>query len=79
MLIAGNGHVRKDRGVPTALARLGEAGVLSVAFTEVQQGETDPSGYAVEWHAATLPFDYVWFTPRATDADPCEGMRKSSK
>jgi uncharacterized iron-regulated protein len=75
VLIAGTGHVRKDRGVPRALARNGEASVVSVAFAEVAHDQTDPASYGAEWHAEVPPFDYVWFTPRATDADPCEGMR----
>ena len=75
VLIAGTGHVRKDRGVPRALARNGETSVVSVAFAEVAHDQMDPASYGAEWHAEVPPFDYVWFTPRATDADPCEGMR----
>lgn len=75
VLIAGTGHVRKDRGVPRALARSGESSVVSVAFTEVAHDHIDPASYGTFWHAEAPPFDYVWFTPRATDADPCEGMR----
>jgi uncharacterized iron-regulated protein len=75
VLIAGTGHVRKDRGVPRELARLGEGSLVSVAFAEVMHDERDPARYGAEWHADRPPFDFVWFTPRATDADPCEGMR----
>jgi uncharacterized iron-regulated protein len=64
ILIAGNGHVRKDRGVPWYLARLKPgARVVSVALLEVR----DEVGRA----PADLPYDYVWFTPRVDDADPC--------
>jgi uncharacterized iron-regulated protein len=75
VLVAGTGHARKDRGVPRELARLGETSVVSVAFAEVEHGQVDPARYGAVWHAEVPPFDYVWFTPRATDADPCEGMR----
>jgi hypothetical protein len=46
-----------------------------VSFQEVRHGETDVSAYADD----TAPFDFVWFTPRASDADPCaefHGARK---
>ena len=76
VLIAGTGHVRIDRGVPWELSRRVETHSVSVAFAEVTHGEIDPLKYAAIWHADTLPFTYVWFTPRATDEDPCAGMRK---
>jgi uncharacterized iron-regulated protein len=64
ILIAGNGHVRKDRGVPWYLARLEpEARVVSIALLEVQDDVHRPP--------ADLPYDYVWFTPRVDDSDPC--------
>jgi uncharacterized iron-regulated protein len=64
ILIAGNGHIRKDRGVPWYLARL-EPGVrvVSIALLEVQDDVRRPP--------ADLPYDYVWFTPRVDDRDPC--------
>jgi uncharacterized iron-regulated protein len=76
VLIAGTGHARKDRGVPGDLARLGEKSVVTLAFAEVEHGEVDPAHYGTFWHVPTPPFDFVWFTPRATDDDPCEGMKK---
>jgi uncharacterized iron-regulated protein len=64
ILIAGNGHVRKDRGVPWYLGRLEPgARVVSIALLEVQNDIREPS--------ADLPYDYVWFTPRVDDPDPC--------
>jgi uncharacterized iron-regulated protein len=65
VLIAGNGHVRKDRGVPWYLARLRPAArTVSVGLLEVQDEMRAP--------APDLPYDYVWFTPRVDDGDPCE-------
>ncbi len=49
--------------------------IASVAFIEVDDGEPKPAGYAAKWHAAELPFDFVVFTPRASDEDACAGMR----
>jgi uncharacterized iron-regulated protein len=72
VLIAGAGHVRVDRGVPM---RLRDAKptvrVVSVAFVEVDTRRGSPDDYASRFGATTLPFDFVWFTPRASDEDPC--------
>lgn len=74
-LIAGAGHTRTDRGVPLQLAvRANGQTTASLAFVEVQGGLADPRDYAQRWGASSLPFDFVWFTPRATDEDPCRLM-----
>lgn len=75
VLITGFGHARTDRAVPANLVRMGAAGALSVAFLEVQNGKEAPSAYAVDMGVPSLPFDYVWFTPRLDDTDPCEKFR----
>jgi uncharacterized iron-regulated protein len=71
VLIAGNGHVRKDRGVPWYLAQLRpDAKIVSVGLIEVGAGpDDDAEGGAQD----ALPYDYVWFTPRVDDQDPCAG------
>ncbi len=80
VLIAGAGHVRRDRGVPVHLARQApEASIASVAFVEVDAAATKPGDYAARFGAETLPFDYVWFTPKVDDADPCEKLKKSNE
>ena len=72
VLIAGTGHTRRDRGAGRDLvARDPKRPLVSIAFAEVQAGKTDPSAYASRWNASTLPFDFLWFTPRAPDEDPC--------
>lgn len=68
VLIAGGGHARLDRGVPYQLARAAPGvSVASLVLREVRHGETNPAVYAAE----EGPFDYVWFTPRGNDDDPC--------
>lgn len=64
LLIAGNGHVRRDYGVPQLLAALlpGRR-LLSVAFLEA--GDAAPAS----------EHDIVWTTPAAPRSDPCEGLR----
>jgi uncharacterized iron-regulated protein len=76
VLIAGAGHVRRDHGVPRYVRlRAPDADVVSVAFVEVRAARTAPAEYAGAWGGA-LPFDYVWFTPRVDDRDPCEALRR---
>ena len=66
VLIAGNGHVRRDHGVPLWLAR-GEpaARIVSVGFLEVGPGGEAPSA------AERSVYDLVWITPRTERDDPC--------
>lgn len=72
VLIAGNGHVRADVGVPFQLRRLGGDDLLAVAAQEVQADETDPAAYGAAYGADAPPFDYIFFTPAIDTTDPCE-------
>jgi uncharacterized iron-regulated protein len=60
VLIAGNGHVRMDVGVPYYLP---PEGVVTVGFLEEA-----PQG--------RVPFDFVWVTAAAPRPDPCEAFRR---
>ncbi len=69
VLIAGNGHVRRDRGVPWWLVRLGvdPTAILSIGVLEVDPGRvapTDLSPYAAQ-------FDLIYLTPRVDSEDAC--------
>ena len=78
VLIAGAGHVRADRGVPAYLRRASPtATVGTVAFVEVERGATTPESYTRATGGDTPPFNYIWFTPRVDDKDPCETFRRS--
>jgi uncharacterized iron-regulated protein len=79
VLIAGAGHVRRDWGVPAQLGHAYQAKSLAVALLEVRDKVTTPDGYADEFHAASLPFDFVWFTPRGNDVDHCAELRAHMK
>jgi uncharacterized iron-regulated protein len=71
VLIAGIGHVRADHGVPVYLAaRAPDATIATVAPLEVREDWRRPEDYA-ELFGGTLPFDWVWFTPRMDYRDPC--------
>jgi uncharacterized iron-regulated protein len=76
VLVAGNGHLRRDFGVPHYLrvlaARDAEPGataprVVGIAFMERSDDGT-PDG-------ADGTQDEVWFTPRAARADPCASFK----
>ena len=76
VLIAGGGHTRLDRGVPYYLRRaVPNVSVSSASFREVRHGDAAAESYATE----EGPFDYVWFTPRHSDEDPCAGFKAPSK
>ncbi|MEE2837078.1 MAG: ChaN family lipoprotein [Myxococcota bacterium] len=67
VVIAGNGHVRRDYGLPNHL----DVETVSIGLIEVRSGLMTPQDYAPE------RYDYVWFTPRLDDVDPCEKYREA--
>ncbi|MFW5740018.1 MAG: ChaN family lipoprotein [Myxococcota bacterium] len=70
ILITGNGHARKDRGVPWHLRNQGVEGtIVSVGFLEVREGLTEPAAYGQQGEPP--PYDFVWFTPAWEREDPC--------
>jgi uncharacterized iron-regulated protein len=73
LLIAGNGHVRRDLGVPLYLPS--GSSVLSVGFLETRPAESDPRAYA-EGAGGMATYDYVWFTAPQARTDPCEALKK---
>jgi uncharacterized iron-regulated protein len=70
-LIAGNGHVRRDYGVPRFLEKLHpKQRTVSVGFLEIEPDGSLPGVKERE------VYDVVWITPRAQREDPCAAMRK---
>ncbi len=70
VVIAGNGHARRDRGAPVYLA---EAAALSSAVVGLVETAGD-AGDAADWraYAGDPPlYDYLWFTAPAPREDPC--------
>lgn len=79
VLVAGAGHVHRERGVPLYLrARRKDASILTIAFAEADRETTDPRAYAPRYGSKTLPFDFLWFTPRASDEDPCAAFHPAA-
>lgn len=76
VLVAGAEHVRLDRGVPRALARLAPgADAVSLALLEVDAGERDPWTALERRYGPEPVFDFVWYTPIGSEDDPCERIR----
>jgi uncharacterized iron-regulated protein len=68
VLVAGNGHVRLDHGVPVLLRRLQPAArIVVVGF-----GEPD-------WPLADAPYGHLWLTPAIERGDPCAGLRMPAR
>lgn len=68
VLVAGNGHVRVDHGVPQLLrAWRPGARLVAVGFGEHGDEPVSPGPGA--------PYTHLWITPGLTRADPCAGFR----
>jgi uncharacterized iron-regulated protein len=80
ILIAGAGHVRRDRGIPRFLIEHESKPTwISIGFIEVDPSWKNPDDYAQRYHSSRIPFDLVWFTPRASNEDPCQGFAHPHK
>ena len=70
ILIAGNGHVRKDYGVPQVINAIApDIKIISIGFHERHDD--------VKEQLPTLNglYDFVWFTDAASRSDPCAGFK----
>lgn len=68
VVIAGNGHVRNDFGIPTLLKYSApRLRVRSVGFLEVDSARRTLKDY----DRVSLPYDFVIFTPVESTEDPC--------
>lgn len=73
ILIAGGGHVRKDRAVPFYLEPSdGIAVTVNLVEIDPERSVADVLSEAREDKTA----DYIWFTPKIDRDDPCEALRK---
>jgi len=80
VLIAGNGHVRRDLAAPLYLgASPGAGATCSVGILEVEEGKTEPRDYAETAGASPAAFDFVCFTPAWDRPDPCATFKPRSQ
>lgn len=74
ILIAGNGHVRRDLGVPLYLrAASPGARIVSLGLLEVESGKDRAADYLAAGRERA--YDFAWFTSRAQREDPCIALR----
>ena len=79
VLIAGNGHVRTDLGVPYYLNKSSVGGqVLSLGQIEAQPDLKKAADYAATRGMERLPYDFVIFSEAAEREDPCAVFKKKS-
>lgn len=77
IVLAGNGHVRKDRGIPWYVKQRDAAKkTLSVLLVEVEDGKTDAGAYVPKDPEGKPAADYIIFTPRAPHEDHCAAFTK---
>lgn len=83
VLIAGNGHVRDDLGVPVYLHAPAlpdaKARSISVGFLEASDDDVRAADCPGQIVAAHPGFDYVVLTPEIARPDPCEAFRARPK
>ena len=70
VLVAGNGHVRRDIAVPRLLRVIAPTkSMVAVGFVERTEAGAEPTA------SERAQFDFVVITPRVTRPDPCVGLR----
>jgi len=79
VLLAGNGHVRRDIGAPRYLQSselsADAADIVSVAFVEASADEMRSSDFPRGIVAEHAAYDYLWFTLPTPRPDPCETLK----
>lgn len=79
-LLAGNGHVRTERGVPWHLRQIApDRKAVAVMLLEVEAGKDDPTADVPRAPDGAWAADYVLFTPAHPRPDPCEKMRQGKR
>jgi len=80
ILIAGNGHVRNDRGVPWYLEKRAPfATHASLMIIEADDRTSSPDGLIPRDESGKVTADFVWYTPGKKRPDPCNGMARHFK
>jgi uncharacterized iron-regulated protein len=76
IVMAGNGHVRGDRGIAWYVRqRAPEIKVVTVALVEVEGGKTDAAAYVPLDPDGKPAVDYVVFTPQHARPNPCDAFK----
>lgn len=80
VLIAGNGHIRKDRAVPFVLGYTlpDTPSVIAIGLVEVAPELSDFADYELAANGTQL-YDFVIFTPQYDNSDHCAALREQFK
>ena len=77
VLIAGDGHVRSDRGVPYYLrARSPNLKIFSILLKEVEPNVENPADALPRDPDGKPAANLIWFTARSDRVDPCDALRQ---
>lgn len=77
ILLTGNNHARKDRGVPWHLQQRGLTNVVSVQFLQAEsKQETNPATRVSRSPDGTPVADFVVMTPHRPSPDHCQKLRQ---
>lgn len=77
VLVAGNGHIRADRGVPWHLMHIApDRPRLSVIFLQAQPDNADVLSYAKDGVDGKPRADFIVVTPRVERPDPCAALKR---
>jgi len=77
VLIAGNGHVRRDLGVPAYLSSAAPGRTsCALGILEVDAAERAPQAYVQSAIPDARRYDFAFFTPQWERPDPCDAFRR---
>lgn len=77
VLLAGNGHLRRDIGVPLHLAALRpDDRIVTIALLEPQLADERPEEGSASGSDRSAPFDFAIPTAAQPREDPCAGLRE---
>jgi len=79
IVIAGNGHVRRDYGVPQILKKMNpDSNIISIAFLETDK-LSEMTDNLIKKLFKDADTDYIWLTETVSRVDPCEKFRGRRK
>ena len=79
IVIAGNGHVRRDYGIPQILKKMNpNSNIISIAFLEIDK-PSEMTDNLIKKFSKDVDTDYIWLTEAVSRVDPCEKLRGRKK
>ncbi len=79
IVIAGNGHVRRDYGVPQILKKMNpSSNVISITFLEIDK-LSQTTDNLIKKLFKDADTDYIWLTEAVSRVDQCEKLRGRGK